>query len=102
MMIKRQFIEKQIRKSVRTKCTSLFLRKLVFQTVDTVARAHYGHDYAMKCLQTAAASGMLLREVGIENRLTAGAVCVPKILTNGQLGGWAGYWGDHHHVWLED
>ena len=45
-MIKRQFIEKQVRKSVRTKCTSLFLRRLVFQTVDTVARTHYGHDYA--------------------------------------------------------
>ena len=100
-MIKRQFIEKQVRKSVRTKCTSLFLRRLVFQTVDTVARTHYGHDYAMKCLQTAAASRMLLEEVGIESRLTAGAVCVPKILTNGQFGGWTGYWGDHHHVWLE-
>ena len=101
MMIKRQFIAKQVRKSVRTKCTSLFLRRLVFQTVDTVARTHYGHDYAMKCLQTAEASRMLLEEVGIESRLTAGAVCVPKILTNGQFGGWTGYWGDHHHVWLE-
>ena len=100
-MIKRKFIDNQIQKSVRTRSTSLFLRRLVFQTVDSVARAHYGQDYAMKCLQTAAASRMLLEEMGIESRLMAGAVCVPKILINGQFGGWTGFWGDHHHVWLE-
>ena len=100
-MIKRQFVEKQVRKSVGNKCTSTFLRKLVFQTVDSVARAHYGHDYAMKCVQTAAASRMLLEELGVKSQLMAGAVCVPKMLPNGNFNGWTGYWGDEHHVWLE-
>ena len=100
-MTKRQFIDKQVRKSVRTKCTTFFLRRLVFQVVDTVSRAHYPYDYSMKCLQTAAASQMLLANMGIKGRLTVGAVCFPKILTDGQFAGWTGYWCDHHHVWLE-
>ena len=100
-MIKRQFIKKQIEKSHHTKCTTLFLRRLIFQTVDVVTRAHYGNQYCMKCLQTSTGVQILLAEMGIKSRLTFGAVCVPKILKTGEFGGWTGFWGDDHHVWLE-
>lgn len=100
-MIKRQFIKKQIQKSHHTRCTSTFLRRLIFQTVDIVTRAYYGNNYCMKCSQTSAVLQMLLATFDIQSRLTFGAVCVPKILATGQFGGWTGFWDKDHHVWLE-
>ena len=100
-MIKRQFIKKQTKKSHHTKCTSLFLRRLIFQTVDVVTRAHYGNEYCMKCLQTSTGVQILLADMGIKSRLTFGAVCAPKLLKTGKFGGWTGFWDDDHHVWLE-
>ena len=100
-MIKRRFIERQTEKSAAKKRTTSFLRRLVFHTVDAVSRSHYAEDYSMKCVQTAAASKMLLSKVGIGSRLTMGAVCFPKILAGGQFAGWTGFWDADHHVWLE-
>ena len=100
-MIKRRFIKRQTEKSVAKKCTTSFLRGLVFHTVDTVSRSHYGEEYSMKCVQTAAASKMLLSKVDIGSRLIIGAVCFPKILADGQFAGWTGFWDADHHVWLE-
>ena len=100
-MIKKRFIERKIEKSAAAKRTAPFLRRLVFQTVDAVSRSHYANDYPMKCVQTAAASKMLLANMDIDSRLTMGAVCFPKILHGGQFAGWTGFWGRDHHVWLE-
>ena len=101
IMIKNRFIDRQIEKSTAAKRTAPFLRRLVFQTVDIVSRSHYANDYAMKCVQTAAATKMLLANMDIDSRLTMGAVCFPKILVGGQFAGWTGFWGKDHHVWLE-
>lgn len=100
-MIRRRFIDRQVEKSAARKRTTPFLRRLVFQTVDTVSRMHYGKYYSMKCVQTAAATKMLLAKVGIGSRLTLGAVCFPKILISGQFAGWTGFWDADHHVWIE-
>lgn len=100
-MIKKQFIDRQVKTSAAAKRTAPFLRRLVFKTVDAVSRSHYADDYPMKCVQTASASQMLLEKLHIESHLTMGAACFPKILTNGQFGGWTGFWDKHHHVWLE-
>ena len=100
-MIKKRFIDRQIEKSAAGKRATPFLRRLVFQTVDAVSRSHYARDYSMKCVQTAAATKMLLAKMGIDSRLTMGAVCFPKILDGGQFAGWAGFWDADHHVWLE-
>lgn len=100
-MIKRQFINKQIKKSVAEKRTASFLRRLVSQIVDSVSRSHYANDYSMKCVQTAAASKMLLSKFGIGSYLTMGAACFPKILDTGRFAGWTGYWEEDHHVWIE-
>ena len=100
-MIKKRFIDRQIEKSAAGKRTTPFLRRLVFQTVDVVSRSHYAKDYSMKCVQTAAATKMLLAKMGIDSRLTMGAVCFPKILWGGQFAGWTGFWDADHHVWIE-
>ena len=101
VMIKKRFIGRQIEKSAAGKRTTPFLRRLVFQTVDAVSRSHYAKDYSMKCGQTAAATKMLLAKMGIDSRLTMGAVCFPKILWGGQFAGWTGFWDADYHVWLE-
>lgn len=100
-MIKKRFIDRQIEKSAAARRTTPFLRRLVFQTVDTVSRSHYAKDYSMKCVQSAAAMKMLLAKMGIGSRLTMGAVCFPKVTISGQFAGWTGFWGAAHHVWLE-
>lgn len=99
-VIKSSFLKKQIIKSKRQRITAPFLQRLVFTTVDQVARDHYESDYPMKCLQTAAAVGMLLDNLGIKNRLLTGAACFAEAFEQSGVVTWGGFWDRDHHVWL--
>lgn len=98
-MIKPNFLKKQINKSRAQRTTAPFLRRLVFTTVDQVAREHYELAYPMKCLQTSAAAKALLENLGIKSRLWMGATCFAEAFEQGDVI-WGGFWDRDHHVWL--
>ena len=99
-MIKPSFIKKQVEKATRVGATSPVLRSLVFSVVDRVAQAHYGDQYPLKCLQTAAATQQLLATIGIKSSLWGGAVCFAEVFDDASDISWGGFWGEDHHVWV--
>lgn len=99
-MIKPSFIKKQVEKASRVQATSPVLRSLVFSVVDQVAQDHYGNQYPLKCLQTAAAIQQLLTTIGIKSNLWCGAVCFAEVFDQASDISWGGFWGEDHHVWV--
>lgn len=99
-MIKKSFIKKQVEKAARLGVTPPVLRQLVFSVVDQVAREHYGEQYPLKCLQTAAAIQQVLSEIGIQSNLWCGAVCFAEVFEDVPDIIWGGFWDQDHHIWV--
>lgn len=99
-MIKPSFIKKQVEKATRVAATPPVLRSLVFSVVDQMAQEHYGSQYPLKCLQTAAATQQLLATMGIRSTLWCGAVCFAEVFDEASDVSWGGFWGEDHHVWV--
>lgn len=100
-MIGIDFLKSQITKSRNDDLTAPFLRHLIFQTVDTVAREHYPDDYSMKCAQVSGAIQHLLSHIGIRSTLIIGAACFAKVSPTKGFDGWTGFWGNDHHMWIQ-
>jgi hypothetical protein len=95
------FLNAQIEKSFADKQTALFLKRLVFHTVDMCAREHYQSAYSLKCLQTSVATQDCLKNLGIRSQLFAGAVCFAQVFKDESIVGiWGGFWDKNHHIWL--
>lgn len=99
-MIKPAFLKAQTLKSRQMGQTSLFLRRLIFSTVDRLAKNRYGEDYPIRCLQTSVAVQSLLASLGIRSELWLGALCAAGPHEDPTAATWAGFWGQDHHVWL--
>lgn len=100
-MIKKTFIQKQIKKSKREKKTSLFLRRLIFHVVDIALNKHYSETFSMKCLQSSVAIRILLEQNDIRSKELMGAVCVSQVFNDeSKTPSWNGFWGDDHHIFL--
>lgn len=100
-MIKKTFIQKQVKKSKQEKKTSLFLRRLIFHVVDIALKKHYSETFSMKCLQSSVAIRILLEQNDISSRELMGAVCVSQVFNDeSKSPNWNGFWGDDYHVFL--
>lgn len=101
ILIKKTFIQKQVKKSKIEKKTSLFLRRLIFHVVDIALKKHYSETFSMKCLQSSVAIRILLEQNNIKSREIMGAVCVSQVFDDeSKLPSWNGFWGNDHHVFL--
>lgn len=99
-MIKESFIKKQVEKAARIGATPPVLRSLVLSLVDQVAQEHYGDQYPLKCLQTAAGIQHVLAAIGIQSRLWCGAVCFAEAFEDVPNISWGGFWDQDHHIWV--
>ena len=79
ILIKKTFIQNQVKKSKIEKKTSLFLRRLIFHVVDIALKKHYSENFSMKCLQSSVAIRILLEQNNIKSRELMGAVCVSQV-----------------------
>lgn len=81
--------------------TTPMLRHIIATAVTRSARLVYGKTFATKCLQSSAAVKQLLKRVGINSQMIAGAVCFLRVdARSGKPNTWSGFWGSDHHVWL--
>lgn len=99
-MIKRAFLKKQVERSKCERRTSPFLRRLIMGVVDRSASEHYGSTYPTRCVQCSTALSMLLRDIGIRNFLTLGALCIVEVFIDGSPPMWGGFWNRDHHMWM--
>lgn len=98
-MIKPAFLKKQVERSKRRRRTTPFLRRLIFSVVDNEARRRYADKYCMRCFQCSAAIVMLLKHLGIQSSMVAGAFCIAEVFDDVRDLRWGGFWDRDHHVW---
>ena len=100
-MIKKGFLQKQVQSSRRDKRTTPFLRRFVLSIVEEALQGHYGNESPEKCLQSSLAIQLVLYRLGINSKPCLGAACFAQAYKNAPYRtGWAGFWGEDHHVWL--
>lgn len=100
-MIKKGFLQKQVQSSRRDRRTTPFLRRFVLSIVAEALQVHYGIESPEKCLQSSLAIQLVLDRLGISSSPWMGAACFAQAYKNApHRTGWAGFWGEDHHVWL--
>lgn len=98
-MIKPAFLKKQVDRSKRDYRTAPFLRRLIFSVVEHEARRRYATKYCMRCFRCSAAIVMLLKHLGIQSGMVAGAFCIAEVCGDIRDLRWGGFWDRDHHVW---
>jgi hypothetical protein len=99
-VIKRAFLKKQVARSKHDRRTTPFLRRLIFSVVDREARRRYAANYCMRCFPCSAAIAMLLKQIGIQSGIVAGAFCIAEVFDDPRHLSWGGFWDRDHHVWV--
>ncbi len=99
-MIKKSYLNKQLKKSRKCNQTSSFLIQLVFQIVDEVLSNHYEESYSDRCLQSSLAIQQVLAFLGIDSYVYGTDFCIAQAYEGSSDVIWGGFWDTNHHVWV--
>jgi hypothetical protein len=101
-VIDRDILRAAVYDSNTERGSTRLVRQFTFRVVDRALRRVYGDDYSTLCLQSSAAIQKVLEGLKIRSKLIQGHACLGKATVGEQFDiGWAGFWGEDHHVWVE-
>lgn len=100
-MITRGWVQIQVQESIRARSTTGALRQLILHVVHRALVAHYGVNYAIRCLQACCGVQLLLTKLDLQSTIWEGALCCAHgCSARPDIVSWGGFWDRDHHYWL--